>query len=142
MDHFGRLTAGCLIALAVVATSLSGCGRGEPRGRIAGKVTLQGTPVPTGRVYFRNTDKGICMGAVLKEDGSYEVLTAQGAGLPVGEYVAWLTPPPPVPRPLDAPPEPVRSYDNIPAKYRNGKTSGLTLTVKERENRFDIDMSP
>ena len=127
---------------AILGVMASGCSRDEVRGRIVGKVTFQGQPVQDGRVFFSNASRGINMGAKLKEDGRYEMLTAQGAGLPLGDYVAWVTPPPPVPSPVGTPPEPAKSYDNIPQKYRNDKTSGLTLTVKEGENQFDIEMKP
>jgi hypothetical protein len=131
-----------LMAAAILAVAALGCSRGEVRGRIVGKVTFQGQPVPEGRVYFSDSGRGINMGAKLKEDGSYEVLTAQGAGLPLGDYTVWVTPPPPVPTPISAPPQPANSYDNIPQKYRNAQTSGLKLTVKEGQNQLDIDMKP
>jgi hypothetical protein len=131
-----------LIFAAILAMAALGCSREEVRGRIVGKITFRGQAVPEGRVFFSNGSRGINMGAKLKEDGSYEVLTAQGAGLPLGDYAVWVTPPPPVPLPIGAPPQRAKSFDNIPPKYRTDKTSGLTLTAKEGENRFDIDMNP
>lgn len=135
-DAFG------LTAAAILAVAALGCSRGEVRGRIVGKVTFQGQPVPEGRVFFSDSARGINMGAKLKEDGSYEVLTAQGAGLSPGDYLVWVTPPPPVPAPVNARPEPAKSYDNIPPQYRTTQTSRLKLTVKEGENQFDIEMKP
>ena len=131
-----------LIFATILAVAALGCSHGEVRGRIVGKVTFQGQPVPEGRIFFSNGSRGINMGAKLKEDGSYEVLTAQGAGLPLGDYLVWVTPPPPVPAPIGAAPQPAKSYDNIPLKYRTGKTSGLTFTAKEGENTFNIEMTP
>jgi hypothetical protein len=128
---------------AALAALCFGCQRGEVCGRIAGKVTLQGKPVSAGRVYFRNTEKGICMGARLQEDGSYEVLTNQGRGLPLGDYQVSVTPPPRTASLSEKGfVESAKLDVAIPPKYRDGKTSGLTLTVKEGENVLNIDMQP
>lgn len=83
------------------------------------------------------------MGARLKEDGSYEVLTTQGAGLPLGEYQVTVTPPPRAAGLSESGFVELAEVDaKIPQKYRDNKTSGLTLTVKEGENLLNIEMTP
>ena len=143
MERLPRPFSLGLISFALLGFALPGCGESEVRGRIVGKVTFQGQPVPEGRVYFSDSTRGINMGAKLKQDGSYEVLTAQGAGLPLGTYAVSVTPPPPSfgVNPNE-PPVAGPSYANIPRKYRNPKTSELTLEAGEGENRLDIDMQP
>ena len=133
----------CLISLILLGLALPGCDQPEARSRIVGKVTFQGQPVPQGRVYFSNSATGVNMGAKLTQDGSYEVLTAQGAGLPLGTYAVSVTPPPPSfsANPSEAP-NTGGSYPNIPQKYRTPKTSELMLEAGEGENRLDIDMQP
>lgn len=119
---------------------LAGCGSNEPRGRINGKVTFQGQAVSEGIVLFSNNEKGIHMTTDLKSDGSYEITTAKGVGLPTGKYQVCVCPPlingttgtGPVPKP--------KPYTNIPLKYRDFKTSGLTLTVNQGDNPFDVAM--
>jgi hypothetical protein len=128
--------------LMISAIALSGCKPSEKLGRIGGKVTFRGKPVSEGIVLFSCIDKGVNMTAALAEDGSYEIIMAKGAGLPLGAYRVCVTPPPefyPIGQP--APPKP-KQYPNIPAKYRNYQTSGLTVTVEDGENPFDIEMSP
>lgn len=133
-----RLSFSMLVACASVV--LVGCGHGETRGKITGQVTFQGQPVPEGIVLFCNNEKGVHMNADLKPDGAYEVTTAKGAGLPTGQYQVCICPPPvngttgagPAPKP--------KPYPNIPQKYRDFRTSGLTLTVKEGINPFDVAM--
>jgi hypothetical protein len=127
-------------ALILIA-ALSGCSRDEPRGRISGRVTCRGKAVSEGRVLFVNTDKGVNMTASLAPDGSFEVLTAKGPGLPLAEYRVAVCPPPPdaAVGTFGSPPT-IKPYANIPEKYREPKTSGLILTVVEGENRFDVAM--
>jgi hypothetical protein len=127
----------------VLGVGLAGCGSGEVRGRVVGNVTFQGKAVTEGIVTFSNDDKGVHMTTKLRPDGSYEIMTAKGAGLTLGTYRISVSPPPPELAPMGstAPPA-MKPYPNIPKKYRDAGTSGLTLTVKQGENRFDIAMAP
>lgn len=128
-----------LILLSVI---LMGCGSGEARGRIFGKVTFQGQAVSEGIVLFSNVEQGISMTSEIKPDGSYEVVTSKGDGLPVGgTYKVCVNPLPPVVV-TGMPPPRIKPCLNIPLKYRNLKTARLTLTVQEGENPFDIEMKP
>jgi hypothetical protein len=131
---------------ALLGLALSGCGSGEARGRVAGKVTFQGQAVSEGIVVFNNDEKGIHMTAKLESDGSYEIITAKGVGVSVGTYRVCVCPPLPALPPMSAGNPPTttetKQYPNIPQKYRNPATSGLNLTVKQGENPFDIAMQP
>lgn len=131
---------------ALLGIALHGCGSGEPKGRVFGKVSFGGQAVSEGLVIFSNGEKGIHMTGTLKSDGSYEILTTKGAGLPVGTYRVCVCPPPEEipPISLDGPAKimPPKSYANIPKKYRDAGTSGLSLTIQQGENPFDIAMQP
>ena len=107
---------------------------------VAGKVTFQGKPVTAGMIRFSNTQAPVDMLARLGPDGYYEVIRGHGPGLPEGTYQVAIVPPRPD-RPLGpmAPSKPVE-FPNIPEKYRQPSTSGLTLTVKPGRNNFDVDM--
>lgn len=118
-----------------------GCGSHEARGRVVGKVTFQGKVVSEGQVVFSNMDKGIHIAAQLKPEGTYEVRMGKGAGLPSGTYSVCVCPPPLMPKGVFDPAT-VKQYPNIPQKYREASTSGLTLTVQEGENLFDVAMQP
>ena len=112
-----------------------GCTRADV-GRVAGKVTLDGQPVPEGSVVFQNTDRGISVNADLQADGTYVARTYNLAGLPPGSYQVAVTPHkfgtgevPLVQAPGAPPPATV-----IPPKYHDVATSGLTATVKTGDN--------
>lgn len=131
-------------ALLISATLLLvGCGRREVLGPVSGRVTLAGEPVKQGYVIFRNDDKGVHMMAEVDDHGEYRVSMAAGYGLPLGDYRVYLSPPvPEVPfGPAKAPPQ-ASEVEKFPEKYLQPETSGLALTVKRGENRFDIDMQP
>ena len=132
-----------LTLLVAASAALFGCGADdEVRGRISGKVTFQGQPVSEGLVLFSSNERGINMNATLKPDGSYEIIMAKGAGLPLGTYKVCVSPPPMFfPIGASSPPK-VKEYPNIPKKYRKFLTSGLTVTIEEGDNPFDIDMQP
>jgi hypothetical protein len=131
------------VLLGLAGLALGACGSGVERGRIFGKISSQGQPVSKGLVLFSDPSKGINMMADLKPDGSYEITTADGVGLPLGTYQVCVCPPLAVPGmgPPDTQPKP-KEYANIPKKYRRYETAGLSLTVKRGENPFDIDMKP
>lgn len=129
----------CLV-LTVLVTGL-GCNRSSdgPIGQISGTVTYEGRPVSEGMVCFSSGANGVFINVPLQEDGTYVVIRAKGQGLPVGNYLVTVIPPPP-----DGPMVPGKvpqKYPNIPQKYRNPKTSGLSFAVEEKDNRFDIQMS-
>jgi hypothetical protein len=109
---------------------------------VTGKVTFRGQPVADGRIRFNHQQAAVDVTAILKSDGSYEIVMAEGKGLPEGTYAVAVLPPM-VKAPL-GPMTPVKqpSYPNIPNKYRNPSTSGLSFVVTNNENRFDVDMAP
>ena len=134
---------GKALLLGLASLSIAGCERGEELGKIRGRVTFQGAPVTEGLVVFSNAQKGIFMTAVLNVDGSYVVTSARGRGLPLGQYRVFVTPP--IDEPKLGPnfePPPIKPFPNIPQRYRDVKTSELTLEVKQGENVFDIEMKP
>ncbi len=133
----------CLAGTLLVVACLAGCGSGEKMGRVFGKVTFQNQPVPEGVISFSNAEKGVYMTAKLNPDGTYEVVMAQGRGLPLGTYQVAINPPL-VDAPLGPALEPpkLQPYPNIPERYRKPEQSGLTLTVQEGDNPFNVDMQP
>jgi hypothetical protein len=132
-----RLLAVLVSALVV----LPGCGSSEAVGKLSGRVTFQGVPVSEGLIVFSNPAQGAHMKVELRPGGDYVVKRFGTEGVPLGKYQVWITPPL-----LDAPmgparePPRIREYQNIPKKYRDANTSGLTLTVEEGENLFYVNM--
>jgi hypothetical protein len=128
-----------MLCLSMVV--LAGCHHPGPRRNpVTGKVTFQGQPVADGRIRFNNQQAALDVTAILKSDGSYEIVMADGKGLPEGTYAVAVLPPM-AKAPL-GPMVPMKqqSCPNIPNKYRDPSTSGLTFVVKPSNNTFDIDM--
>jgi hypothetical protein len=139
-----RVVVWLAAAMIALAGCLSGCGHsGKKVWPVSGKVTYRRNPVTAGAIRFRKL--GVDMIANLRPDGSYEIVMAEGRGLPEGDYQVAIIPrnaapgsPPPI-GPITAPlPKPV--CRDIPEKYRDPSTSKLTLTVKPGINPFDVDM--
>jgi hypothetical protein len=145
-----------LPALLLVLSSV-GCGRAV--GSLAGKVTLNGEPLPGGQVVAYN-DKDEAVARVTVIDGTYTmpdlplgavrlaVQTHTPDGQPIGSAMA---PPKKEERPL--PPEirkdmtkalPTGAQQElkpVPIKYTSAKQSGLQTTVVKGETTFDIEMT-
>ncbi|MDB5341216.1 MAG: hypothetical protein JWN70_6835 [Planctomycetaceae bacterium] len=133
------------ILTVVLCGVVAGCGSSGPPapkvGTVSGKVKFKGEPVKEGQVLFEDPTQGQLAGANLKSDGTYYVTTAEG-GLRVGTYGVKVTAVPVASDPVMNPkPVPPADPANIPKKYRNAKTSGLTLVVKQGGNTYDIEMT-
>jgi hypothetical protein len=125
LEHVARL-----LLLALVLCPVPGCGK--RLAEVHGRVTFRGEPVSGGAsVLFENAEAGTYIVARLDEDGRYRVEMAEGYGLPPGTYAVSMRPP-------DLKPD----FPSIPMKYRNPKTSGLTLELTPQGATFDIDMQP
>ncbi|QDU56625.1 hypothetical protein [Aeoliella mucimassa] len=82
------------IGLLLIATLVTvGCDRGEKLGRVFGTVTYKDQPITAGVIVFSNPQAGVHMTADLKPDGTYELQTANGFGLPLGTYKVAVNPP-------------------------------------------------
>jgi uncharacterized lipoprotein len=130
-----------LILLSSTVLLLSGCGEKNKLCAVSGKVTFQGKPVAAGIIRFSNSQAGVDLTALLQSDGNYEIVTAQGPGLPEATYQVAIMPPrnniPLGPMTQTTKPQDCR---DIPEKYRLPSTSGLTMTVSPNHHRFDVDM--
>ncbi len=123
-------------------SGLAGCGEGGdefPTGTVSGKVTFDGKPVTEGKISFINEELGYGAGATLGSDGSYQL--EEGRGIRLGDYKVAVRPPlvGGSPEDPDDPPKP-KEMPNIPEKYRQFETSGLSAAVKEGGNEFTFDL--
>lgn len=139
-----RRRTGWRAAFVTALVVLSGCsGKGE-YGTVRGLVTFNGQAISEGMVVFFSPETCVYQAARIQPDGSFVAKMSDGPGLLVGEYQVAVMPPV-----VEGPgskafgPISLRDYREIPIKYRNPKTSGLTLSVTPGENRlFVIDMKP
>ena len=140
-----------LVCFAATALTPWGCGRSGPEyWPVRGNVTFRGKPVAVGLVRFSNPQMGVDVVAELDADGKYVIVTAGGRGLPKGRYHVAIvskvdfskvkSAPDGLPIPSTMPSAAERNPPNIPQKYHDPATSGLTLTVKPEPNTFDVDM--
>ena len=140
-NRMKNITGIVLVMLAF--TSLLGCRRsGEVLVPISGKVTFAGKPLATGSVRFYNPQTGIDMLALIGSDGTYKVLRAKGPGLPEGTYQIAILPPQaeyPIGGLMEAPPK-QEPFPDVPAKYRDPATSGLTVTVEPGQGVVTLNL--
>ncbi len=137
----------CLVPLLLAA----GCGRSTAS--VSGTVTLNGAPLQGGgTVTFQGQDRGAS--GVINPDGTFTIPNA-----PVGEVqvavvadrgtAAGVTEaPPPDPAQMQAPrtlaPTLLRppAFGNVPMKYSDPSTSGLTCKVEKGEQTIDLTLTP
>ncbi len=130
-----------VVALSVAMTA--GCGgAGEPYGAVTGRVTCDGVGVPDAVVMFEPTGGGPAVTAEADGEGNYVARrSAEMPGLPPGTYRVAVMPPLYYPGlgPVGSNAPPRR--DDIPLKYRDPATSGLSLTVTAATpQEWDIEM--
>lgn len=106
-----------------------GCGLAEPpSGSISGKVIYNGQPLTVGVVTLVNETTGVGASVELDSSGDYYIQSIR-----TGQYNAAVhnSPPPPGARAVML---------NIPEKYQDIQTSGLSVTVEEGENSADLKL--
>jgi hypothetical protein len=133
--------AACL-AIAAAAFGLAGCG--PSTGTISGTVTLNGTPLDNTGVSFISPD-GTVKTAMTGADGSYRIFEVPAG--PVQVIVQDMTVltesgQQDLKKRAAGPARPKANKIPIPTRYGDSGTSGLSLTVKSGENKYDIPLTP
>ena len=146
------------VVLLSLVTVVAGCGKAAdgfsgPRGKVSGKATLAGEPLPAGcQVLFIATKGGFTASGPVRPDGTYALEYQLPAGLPVGDYVVQVAPP--ATTTAAAPVDPAEmarkmtlSADAKPAstlpfpeRYASTSTSGLAFTVQPGANTFELSL--
>jgi len=125
-----------------------------PKGTVKGKVTYKGNPLPAGcAVVFMHETKSLPATGSIGADGTYSLMMGGKPEVLAGAYKVSLTPPASVASGADpSNPEAYKAFmmgkgakstvekPPFPQKYRMAETSGLTFTVKEGPNTFDIEL--
>jgi hypothetical protein len=115
-------SSSALVALSCLL--VLGCGGKEGTSTVSGKVTYQGQPVTDGLINFV-TNGGRPLGGSIGADGTYSTQ------LPPGEYKVRIDTPPEFPAGYkEGDPLPKLPPRQVPEKYANFNSSGLTATVK------------
>ncbi len=123
---------------ALICLFAVGCGGSGPvYYDVTGKVTYNDAPVKEGEISFENSDKGYAATSTLN-NGEYKV------SLPAASYKVVV-------RPVmeevggspDSPPSlQYKKVDDIPKKYRETATSGLTAEVTPSVTSFSFGLAP
>jgi hypothetical protein len=137
--HMKLLFSNCFVAVHVVvltATLCSGCGQKSSLGRVHGKVTLDGQPVPSGSVVTLPPAGRGAHGII--KNGEFELGTVgenDGAVLGIHKAAVNATEPS-----QGTGPEAVAGKSLLPVRYANPETSGLTIEVKAGDNTPTLEL--
>ena len=141
--RLGRLGPWVVIAcVAPLALTLAGCGdAGPPRRAVAGSITLDGKPLPSGTIVFAPLD-GVTAAVADVTDGAYWI--APGKGPAAGRYQvevrAEASTGKRIPHP-DLPGETIEEVrDLIPPRY-NARTELGSEVRPGAANIFDLDLA-
>jgi hypothetical protein len=133
------------VPAAMLALALVGCGRtGPPIGSVSGKVTLNGKPVTNADICFASPE-GYGASARLSANGEFRLGSQYGPGIPLGKYRVSIVPrrsetgPSPF-APTPSGPKASKTPGEVPAKYQNMETSGLTANVDGQQRVFTFDL--
>jgi hypothetical protein len=143
MEKRGPIVARCsfLVGIALVLSiAATGCGGAKtPRlGRVTGKVTLGGQPLPDALVTFSPTEKGTQSAGKTGPDGTYTLVYGRGInGAVIGEHTVTISTYVPE---MEDPPSPAVP-EKVPLKYREGE-SLPKVAVKSGNNTLDFSLEP
>jgi hypothetical protein len=102
---------------------------------VSGTITFQGKPVTSGLINFMQ-ENSRPMGGGIHADGNYQF------ELPPGKYLVRIDTPPSVPEGWkEGDPPSLLGRRQVPLKYSNFKTSGLTTTVGPEDDEKIVDFA-
>ena len=125
-----RAAGGIVLVLSLF---VAGCGGGKSAGTVAGTVKYKGTPVTVGDVNFLSKT-GAAAIAKIDATGQYKI---DGA-LEAGEYKVYASPPEVEQAAPGMKATAPRKFD-LPVKFRDPNSSGVTVTVKSGSNDIAIE---
>ncbi len=147
-----RAAAGfAMLSTLTLTTWASGCGGDPGLGRVSGRITYKGEPVPGGTVFFSPEEAGK-RGAQgpIDSDGNYTLGTFDtGDGAPAGRHrvsVVAQGPDKPIPAKMKGKmmEEDMQGTGDplVPRKYFSAESSGLTAeVVGGQSNTFDFELT-
>ncbi|QDT97524.1 hypothetical protein [Gimesia aquarii] len=123
-----------------------------PMGSVNGKLTLDGKTIDEGtQLLFMKMDAGYAAFGETDADGNYSITWARDgerkSELPLGSYKVLIQPPTVGKNTEEMSAEEMLeggdaapAKPKFPVKYQQHSTSGLEYTIKEGENKIDIDL--
>ena len=127
---------------AALPVALGGCrAASEAIWPVSGRLTVRGEPAIGVSLRFTEEARQIDMTASVRPDGTFELVTSRGLGLPPGTYaVSVITAPIHLPLGPAGGRSPPSDGAAVPARYLAAATSGLSITVEPGPNRLVIDL--
>lgn len=144
-----------VLALGPCLSAVVGCGDSKPTrgptGAVSGKVTLNGKPLPAGcTIVFTHQEKSVPATAPIGSDGSYSlssvVAGAQKVSFNAPAKAAAAAPDPSNPEAYKAfmmgkgAKSTAEDKPSFPKRFMSPDESGLTFTVQEGPNTYDVDL--
>mgnify|MGYP003630532127 FL=1 len=106
---------------------------------VSGQVMVNSKPASNTIITFADTEKGFAAIATIAADGSYQIKSQYGNGVPPGEYLVSVSPPSTrneLDQTIPLPPGTAK----IPQKYHAPQTSKLKAEVKAGETTYDFNL--
>ena len=106
---------------------------------VGGQVMVNSKPASNTIITFADTEKGFAAIATIAADGSYQIQSQYGNGIPPGEYLVSISPPSTrdeLDQTIPLPPGTAK----IPQKYHATQTSKLKADVKADETTYDFNL--
>lgn len=143
------LPTSCWAALLFITATVVGCDAGTngyrgPTGKVAGRVTINGSVPPPGcMVLFQSPGTGYTAAAEIDIAGVFQLSFNGSPNIPAGLYKVQVTPPVSSAR-LSAPPDPSKPPSPpprpFPAKYMSTNSSGIEFSVVAGTNTASFDL--
>lgn len=145
MNHQYARFSWLTVLTIVTGLVCSGCGKDGPEmAKVTGVVKYKGNPLQTGTISFVPVDATRTgASATIGSDGSYSLQTREpDDGAELGEYQVAISGENPDALNTPAPGEPVKiQKSDLPVKYSDPQTSGITKKVVSGRNQFDFDLT-
>lgn len=139
---FIRVQVSTLLAAALVATAISGCG-GDKRdlamSTVSGTVTYK-TALPEGQIVFQH-ESGESAATKFGADGKYTLDVPQGKNQVIVRSIESTLPTPPAEGAAPGPRGMEVHKSRIPESYANFGTSGLSFDVKDGPQTYNIELT-
>jgi hypothetical protein len=129
-----RAFASSVICIAIVASTLTGCGNGEGLVPVSGKVLLDGQPLTQGNV-ITLPPAGRGASGIIQPDGTFQLKTGKDDGAKPGTHkvavVAYASGP-------GQGPESGTGQLLVPKKYTSPDTSELTIEINSSGDNHPV----
>jgi hypothetical protein len=126
---------------AVLCCLVAGCmgGTKVPIVPVGGHVTMNDKPVAHALILFENASTGFAATASIAEDGSYQLRSQYGTGIPPGKYLVSVSPPSTRDE-MDRKIAPSPTIAKIPERYHLSQTSKLSAEVEKGKSTYDFKL--